>query len=134
MSQTVPGRDSRQGGAGTVLVVDDEPIICTLVSRFLGSAGYAVVAAASGRAAQALLAGTQRFDLLVTDLAMPGFDGAQLIAWARAEQPSLPILCMTGHAEGVPAGVPVLDKPFRGPTFLEAVRAAIGHQPEPASI
>jgi len=114
----------------TVLVVDDEALIRTLIARWLKGAGLGVVEAASGGAAMELLAdATRTIDVLVTDLAMPGMNGAELIAWAARHRPELPILCMTGHAEGVPPGIPVLDKPFRGPAFLDAVRDALARRP-----
>jgi CheY-like chemotaxis protein len=114
------------GGARSVLVVDDESLIRMLVGRWLGTAGYRVIDAPTARHAVEIMTDASHVvDLLVTDLAMPGMDGRQLIAWTHQARPGLPILCMTGHAEDVPRGLRVLDKPFRGPQFLEAVRAAL---------
>jgi CheY-like chemotaxis protein len=123
MSQ-LPRRTDPSAPCITVLVVDDEALIRTLVSRWLIGSRYAVVEAASGRGAVEVLSDPSRpVDLLITDLAMPGMNGTELIAWTLAHRPELPILCMTGHAEGVPPGIPVIDKPFRAPAFLDAVTA-----------
>jgi CheY-like chemotaxis protein len=122
-------------GGATVLVVDDEPLIRVMIKRWLSSAGFTVLEASSGRKAVAMLEdAAHAIALLVTDLAMPEMSGTELIAWALEARPDLPILCMTGHAEGVPAGVPVLDKPFRGPAFLDAVRDALAAGPARARI
>jgi CheY-like chemotaxis protein len=129
MSQ-LPRRTDPSAPCITVLVVDDEALIRTLVSRWLIGSRYAVFEAASGRGALEVLSDPLRpVDLLITDLAMPGMNGTELIAWTLANRPELPILCMTGHAEGVPPGIPVIDKPFRAPAFLDAVTATLAAGP-----
>jgi CheY-like chemotaxis protein len=129
MSQ-LPRRIDPSSPCITVLVVDDEALIRTLVSRWLVGSRYAVIEAASGRGALEVLSDPARtVDLVVTDLAMPSMGGAELIAWVLAHRPELPVLCMTGHAEGVPPGIPVIDKPFRAPAFLDAVTATLAAGP-----
>jgi len=80
-----------------LLVVDDEPAIRLLLAANLQEFGYAVTEATDADAAVACLEGGLRPDLLVTDLTMPGRDGLQLIAAARALLPALPAILLTGH-------------------------------------
>lgn len=63
---------------GSVLIVDDEPMVRLVYSKFLEGAGFEVVAVASGREALALL-GTRRFDLVLLDIVMPELTGVELL-------------------------------------------------------
>src|SRR5437899_303774 len=78
-----------------VLIVDDEPALLRAYARWLESAGYVIACAASGHDAVELLRG-QRFDAVVTDIAMPGMDGIQLLRAAREHDLDLPVILMTG--------------------------------------
>ena len=86
---------------GTVLVVDDEPTITEVVSRYLEQAGYATNAAADGEAALAL-ALRDRPDLVVLDLMLPGMDGLEVMHRLRdaagARQVSVILLTAKGEA------------------------------------
>jgi CheY-like chemotaxis protein len=76
--------------------------------------GYDVTQA-SGALAALKLVRAQDFDLLITDLVMPGMNGAMLAARVAEEKPDLPLLVVTGHAEragDVPSALPRLTKPF----------------------
>lgn len=109
------------------MLVDDEPLIRTAVSRLLGAAGYRVVVAAGPEQALALLAESgSRISLLVSDINMPGMDGLELARRATAMQPALRTLFLCGSPleaiEGLPAGAQFLEKPFTQETLLRAVR------------
>jgi excisionase family DNA binding protein len=115
-----------------VLVVDDEPSIRELLSRTLALAEYEVDAVPDGETAASRLR-TERYDLLMTDLRMPGMDGLSLIRAARRFHPSLPIVIITGFSseasaiEAVNLGVTgYLTKPFRVPKVLAVAAKALG--------
>jgi CheY-like chemotaxis protein len=110
------------GGNESIFVVEDEPAVRALAIKILEAQGYRVQAASSG--AEALEFCRQRagaFDLLLTDLIMPGgVSGAQLAAQLRTEQPGLRVIYMSGYrgdTAGIGAGANFLQKPF-DPTHL----------------
>jgi PAS domain S-box-containing protein len=135
-------RAGAQGGPAaqrpdTVLVVEDEPAVLTLLERVLSGAGYAVVTASSG--AEALAVTTSRsgdVDLLVSDAVMPGMAGLELARQLRAGRPELPILFVSGWAgeafDREWAAAPAVDlllKPFEVADLLERVRALLAARP-----
>jgi diguanylate cyclase (GGDEF)-like protein len=81
---------------GRILVVDDEKLFQELYQGVLAAAGHATRAAASAEEALALLA-EERFDLLVTDLVMPGMDGVALVREAKRHDPDLEAIAVTGR-------------------------------------
>jgi PAS domain S-box-containing protein len=86
-------------GAGiSVLLVDDEQAVRTVLAMDLAARGFGVQEAVDGAAALAWLEQGGRAKLLVTDLAMPGMTGLELIRRARRLHPGLPSLLVTGHA------------------------------------
>jgi EAL domain-containing protein (putative c-di-GMP-specific phosphodiesterase class I) len=78
-----------------VLLVDDEPAIARSLSRFLVQAGHVVTAAGNGEEAIKLLAGDS-FDVIVSDIRMPGMDGLTLLRAIRAKDLDVPVVFMTG--------------------------------------
>ena len=82
---------------GSVLVVDDEPTITEVVSRYLERAGYSAHVAADGPGALQVAAET-RPDLVVLDLMMPGMDGLEVMRLLRERQPVL-IILLTAKGE-----------------------------------
>ncbi|TPG51850.1 response regulator [Roseomonas nepalensis] len=121
-----------------VLLVDDEPIVREVLSAQLADLGYAVTEAADGNAALAALDAAEPFDILVSDLAMPGLDGVALIREAQRCQPGLPAILVTGYA-GEAASLAVgnalggtftlLRKPVSGIDLADRVATLLG---EPA--
>lgn len=116
----------------TILVVEDEDQVRTLIVRLLEKRGYRVLQAENGR--QALTIGSQHIHdlaLVVTDLVMPEMGGAPLLRELRNLRSALPALCMTGytHDEVVSIdgleGVSLIEKPFTPTAFLERVDALI---------
>jgi CheY-like chemotaxis protein len=83
---------------GRILVVDDEPFFQELFREALSSAGHATRTAGSAQEALTLL-GEDRFDLLVTDIVMPGLDGIGLVREARRRDPELEAVAVTGHED-----------------------------------
>ena len=117
------------GGKLRVLLVDDEDMLLEAMSDILDMLGHAVTAMPGGQAAQQALADGLVVDMLVTDVRMPGLDGPALATWARARQPGLPVLFVSGYAapEALQAMVPgsrLLTKPC-SVQDLKAAMAAV---------
>jgi excisionase family DNA binding protein len=115
-----------------VLVVDDEASIRDLLAKTLALADYDVDASPDGRAAIARLR-AQNYDLLITDLKMPGMDGLTLIREARRLAPTLPVVIITAYSteasaiEALNLGVyGYLTKPFRIAKILGTAAKALG--------
>ncbi len=114
---------------GTVLVVDDEPSVRTLVVEVLTEQGFHVLQGSDGASGLVHLRSPTRIDLLVTDVGMPGgMNGRQLADAARCERPGLKVLFITGYAEEavlgtdrLEPGMGVMVKPFA----MEALTARI---------
>lgn len=112
-----------------VLVVDDDPLVRGLLVRCLRLAGHRTAEAADGLQAMALLEAGEAYDLVVTDHAMPGATGLQVIETAQRLDPTLPCIVVTAFhdldlaMQAMEAGAAgFLPKPFR-PRHLEAVVA-----------
>jgi len=84
--------------AWTVLCVDDEPSILSALRRVLRAEGCRLLTAQGGVEALAILA-TESVDVVVSDMRMPGMDGAQLLARVREEWPSTARILLTGYAD-----------------------------------
>ncbi len=116
-----------------ILVVDDDPVIGRSFGRVLSGKDYAVTDAESGEAAIARL-GAEDYDLVVTDIRMPGMSGFEVAERVRAEHPRTPVLIMTGYgsdeaeARAKALGVAgFLHKPLSAETIESSVSAALGN-------
>jgi signal transduction histidine kinase/ActR/RegA family two-component response regulator len=126
-----------QGGSETVLVVEDDHLVRKYVVAQLESLGYATLAASTGAEALALMDQGVQFDLLFTDLIMPGgLSGQELAARVRQRRPASRILYTSGYADtalprGEPfgSGVSVLSKPYRKRELAQRLRQALGDPP-----
>ncbi|MGG5811863.1 PAS domain-containing protein [Falsiroseomonas sp. CW058] len=129
---------SLHGGAQILLAEDDDQVR-PLTAAFLRDLGYEVTVAPTAEAAMALAYDMPALDLLVTDIEMPGADGAALAARLRVGWPALPVLFVTGRPPGPAlAGEAVLRKPVTGPDLARAVLEGLGrhpsrHPPSPAA-
>ena len=110
-----------------ILVVDDEPFVCDAVKMMLTFDGHVVETASNGKDALEMFA-KGKFDLVITDFAMPNMKGDELAATIKARVPGQPVVMITAYAEmlqssGNPlTGVDfVISKPF----LLENLREAI---------
>ncbi len=89
-------------GKGSILVVDDEPSIVAWTSKVLAKLGYGVAGVSGGQKALDMLAqDPDRFDLVITDLAMPKMDGLALSQQIKRICPDIPIILCTGFSEGL---------------------------------
>jgi len=123
---------AEQPSAGTILVVEDEPRIRSLLSAVLGAGGYNVLLAADGMEALDLAAANETpVDLLLTDVVMPEIGGPELADRLVERWPDLNVLFMSGYSQEVlPATATaerreLLEKPFTIPDLLKRVRAAL---------
>ena len=112
----------------SILVVDDEPLVRSSVTRMLRDLGHEVLEASSGPEALEMMA-VKAPDMLVTDHAMPGMTGAALAVQAREKLARLPVLLMSGYAalagmEG--EALPCLPKPFTLSGLSEALARTLG--------
>ena len=135
MTEVNPGTSGRASAteSKTILVVDDEDSVRSIVARILRRAKYEVLEASSGAAALALAEshpGT--IDLVISDLYMPGLHGPAVAEKLAATRPGLKVLFISGYADhevvgqtGVPAGSSFLQKPFSTETLTAAVKAAM---------
>jgi two-component system, cell cycle sensor histidine kinase and response regulator CckA len=120
-------------GSGTVLVVEDEEPIRKIMVETLTECGYEVREAANAKEALARIGEARgRIDLLVTDVVMPGMDGSDLARQARATDPTMRVLYVSGYTgkalfqHGIGgSGVPLLVKPFGSQALIEAVMKAL---------
>src|SRR5438105_10510978 len=90
--------EGRPGNHGRVLVVDDDPKLNRIFAEVLRGAGFAVDTAADGRHALALLERVA-FDTIITDLALPGMDGMEILRTVRERGLELPVIFVTGSPQ-----------------------------------
>jgi len=119
-------------GAGTVLVVDDEPDVRELAEAMLQRLGVTTLTAADGRAALELLGSrASEVDLVLLDLTMPGLGGLEVLEQIRQIRPELPVVLMSGYSERYSSSgcadhiAGFLQKPFSVEDLSERVRAAL---------
>jgi CheY-like chemotaxis protein len=115
--------------AHKLLVVEDDPDVRQSVMATLGSLGYRVLAAAHGSEAIGILHGTQRVDLLFTDIVMPlGVSGVEVAKEARRLRAGIKVLLTSGYAQdvivaqGANGNFPVFAKPYRQQDLAREVR------------
>ena len=115
----------------TILTVDDDPLVALNTSSLLEELGHTVYSASSGIRALEILRRERSIDLVITDQAMPGMTGSELVSRIRAEKPELPVILATGFAELSPGegqGIPRLAKPFRQRDLADAIARTIAHR------
>ncbi|MEX2584584.1 MAG: HD domain-containing phosphohydrolase [Gemmatimonadota bacterium] len=113
---------------GRILVVDDEPNICRLLSRYLARIGYEIETAGSVGEALGLLR-RDWFDLVLTDLRLPGASGLDLLVEVRARAPGTRMILMSAHADVYAASTAIergVDQLIVKPFELEDLRARVG--------
>jgi signal transduction histidine kinase len=116
----------------TVLIVEDDPAVRVLVSTVLSDLGYAFVEAADADGALPILNSTQRIDLMISDVGLPGMNGRQLAEIGRQYRPDLKVLFITGYAEHAAVrggfldpGMQMITKPFTFDLLTAKVREMI---------
>ena len=116
-----------RGQGRTVLLVEDDAIVRMGTMALLESQGHQVIEAESGESALALLQDGAEIDALVTDFAMPGMNGAEVVRTVRTLRPGLPALIVTGYADTPDLGeaVRLLRKPFSPHQIAEQLAAML---------
>jgi len=122
-----------------ILVVDDEDGIRRLIARALTKAGYAVESACDGDDALETFCNGGKFDLIVSDVRMPGISGPRLVEKLRRVEADVKVLYITGYADQLFSEREMLwedeaflDKPFTTPGLLESVSLMVyGHTSPP---
>jgi two-component system KDP operon response regulator KdpE len=124
-------QEQAEGGAGTVLIVDDDVAIRRVLRSTLCGAGFNVVEAARGEEAVSLVK-ANRFDAVLLDINMPGMDGVVACRYLRHGTPDLPILMLTVRGSdddkvlALDSGADdYITKPFRAREMLARVRSAV---------
>jgi len=107
-----------------ILVVDDESWILEVLMKMLNRAGYEVITAIGPEMARQA-ASMQTFDLLLTDVEMPGTRGPALADELKARQPSLRVLFLSGSEPEDSLSGPLLQKPCKSEELIEAVGKAL---------
>jgi len=126
------GEDAAPASPATILVVDDEPHLLTLLATLLRREGYVVHEAPRPSAALALLRDGVAVDLLLTDVMLPEMLGPMLVERALEARPGIAVLYMTGYADSpgfkasvASGGVAWLQKPFAPALLIERVRGVL---------
>lgn len=133
-TEKTPPEAETTANAIRVLAIDDEAIILDLIAAMCQSMGYRVRTAASGREGIEL-ALKEKFDIVLTDLAMPDMTGYEVAGRIRKVYPDIPIILVTGWEARIdsnrlgPAGITkVLYKPFRIEQLTEIIqKTALSH-------
>jgi signal transduction histidine kinase len=120
-------------GWETIMVVEDDPLVRNFVAAQLQSLGYKTVAAADARAALVIIDNGQPFDLLFTDVIMPGgMTGRQLADETAKRRPGIKVLYTSGYTDNaivhhgrLDKGVLLLTKPYRKSQLAKMVRLAL---------
>ncbi|MDX3972040.1 MAG: CHASE3 domain-containing protein [Bradyrhizobium sp.] len=126
-----------EGGAETIFVVEDDNLVRNFVTAQLQSLGYKTVAASDAKSALELIATGQKFDLLFTDVVIPGgMSGRELAEKVAALRPGLKVLYTSGYTDNaivhhgkLDDGVMLLTKPYRRNQLAEMIRKALGTPP-----
>jgi len=134
LTAAISATDDVPGGTETILLVDDNLEVRTVVSALLRQMSYTVLEAGSGREALEVCgAHAGPIDLLLTDVAMPEADGEEVARRLLTARPDLKVLYMSGYSDSAVAShgvlhqgaAVVLHKPFTGPQLLRTVRSAL---------
>lgn len=119
----------------TILLVDDEQSVRSIVMKILQRAKYNVLEAENGEAAIRISEShPDKIDLLISDMYMPGLRGPEVALALAPKRPGLRVLFMSGYADqdsrsGVPLGANFLNKPFSGKELTAKVEAALKGPP-----
>ncbi|MFL4976141.1 MAG: response regulator [Microvirga sp.] len=124
-----PPEAAPERGDGAALLVEDNAEVAEVARACLEELGYTVTAAANAGDALKLVEAGQRFDLVFSDIVMPGgMSGLDLAARLRQHRPDLPVVLATGYSHAVEAGAgksfTIIQKPFTAAKIAAAVRAA----------
>ena len=114
-------------------MIEDEDSVRELVVEVLNDLGYRALQAGDGPSGLKILQSTERIDLLVSDIGLPGMNGRQVAEAAREGRPDLKVLFITGYAENaamangfLEPGMEMVTKPFAVDALAARIRDMIG--------
>lgn len=114
-----------------VLVVDDDPLVSMGTVAMLEDLGYRTIEVSSGRKALTVLDSGAPVDIVITDQAMPGMTGIELVAKIREQRPDMPIILATGWADLPENAMPDLfrlSKPYRQEELARAINRVLSER------
>lgn len=124
--------------AALILVIDDDEPVRVMLARLLTGQGYRVLEFEDGRKAQDWL-GSNRPDLIITDIVMPGLSGTELRRYVARKYPRLPVILISGYSADEPAEFAArsphtvfVPKPFAADELLELVEQMLPEDLVPA--
>jgi CheY-like chemotaxis protein len=127
--------ETTKGSGVSVLLVEDDPDVRRFTADALTELGHCVKPVESGERALACLVDGEDFDLLLTDVVMPGMDGRRLADAALRHKPGLKVLFMTGYTPNaiihngvLDSGTHLLSKPFAIAQLAEKLRTVLGDE------
>lgn len=130
-NNTVVDEDYR--GTETILIVDDEPYMCSLSKEILSSYGFNIITADNAQKALEIL-NQNKVDLLLSDIIMPDMDGYQLAAIVREKYPKIKIQLSSGFGDTNNAHLVdkdlkdnLLSKPFNSMTLIQRIKSLLNH-------
>jgi DNA-binding NtrC family response regulator len=121
----------------TILIADDEPVVTAFAARILGRENHEVISAETGEEALKLFKERgSAFDLVISDVSMPGIDGIELARYIGRISNKVPVILMSGFAEASPDVFDrikngrldkylFLEKPFFAHELFEVISAAV---------
>jgi DNA-binding NtrC family response regulator len=110
-----------------ILVIDDEPGVLALVEKLLSLRGYHVFATTDARIAMEKVRDPGNFDLVISDVIMPGICGPELVRRIENVCPGIPAVLMSGNVGGaeIPRHVSFIGKPFKADDLFAVVERAL---------
>ena len=125
-------------GQKTILVVEDDNSVRSLVKRVLENSGYRVITASNGdEAVKECERNADKIDLLLTDVIMPRMNGRELTERIKKDHPQMHVLFMSGYTDNAIAnhgvlesGVNFIGKPFAAADLSEKVQEILGSAPD----
>ena len=112
-----------------LLIIDDEDNIIGLLQEYFNHLGYTVMSATNGKEGIELFSGEPNFDLVITDITLPGMDGNAVAKCIRnSQKPKVPIVAMSGYNDKADGELFdfTLEKPFNIKELMTVVKAIKG--------
>jgi CheY-like chemotaxis protein len=139
VQDAVPSEVAIEGGSETIMIVEDDPLVLNSVTVQIQALGYTILSATNATEAIALVDRGTEFDLLFTDVVMPGpMNGRELAEAIGKRRPGLKVLFTSGYTQSAVihhgrllAGVLLLTKPYRKQDLARMLRRAIEGKPSP---
>jgi len=121
----------------TILLAEDDPIMRKLTRKMLEEHGYKVLEATNGEAALEVISRhPSSIDLTLTDVAMKGMNGPDLVLRLMDSHPEMKVIYMSGYTgelishQGLQSGIPLLEKPFTRAALLKTIDETLGGRPQ----